>query len=102
LGKRTVLVLPNPHNFLGYLYFKKKWYARAVTALNNALAIAQENCYAHFYLRLAYAGMYADASKVDPLRKAYKNCFDDQVAKTRSFADQYPLRVAWLNRWLKN
>ena len=86
------------HQFMGYLYYRKKMFRESRDAFEQALAIDPEDCYTHFYLCYVYAALIRENHNT----KALKDRFDIHVAKTRSFADSHPLRVEWLNRWLEN
>ena len=89
---------PFGYQFRGYLYYCQKAYKEAVEALETALQLAPQSCYAHFYLTYAYAGLYQQASKLNPRREHYKERFNYHREQTRSFEDRHPIRVAWLNR----
>jgi tetratricopeptide (TPR) repeat protein len=91
---------PFGNNFMGYIYYRKKQYAKAADAFEKAIALNSDNCYADFYLSYVYAWLYDRAPKLDPRRKVYKNRFHHHVARTRSYASHHPLRVAKLNKWL--
>jgi tetratricopeptide (TPR) repeat protein len=91
---------PFGYNFMGYIYYRKKQYSKAANAFEQAIALEPDNCYAEFYLTYTYAWLYDKALKLDPRRKTYKNRFRDHAARTRSYADRHPLRVAKLNSWL--
>jgi len=89
---------PFGHRFRGYLHYRQKQYGKAVADLEAALQLNPEDGYAHFYLTYAYAGLYQEASRLDPRRSGYKERFGLHRERTRSFTDRHPLRVAWLNR----
>ena len=89
------------HQFLGYLYYCKKMNTQALAAFKQALAINPEDIYSHFYLCYVYAALRSGLSKQDAQWGNYKAAFDAHIAKTRSFADTHPIRVQWLDRWLK-
>jgi tetratricopeptide (TPR) repeat protein len=92
---------PFGHNFSGYLFYRKKDYKQAKQAFENTLSIDPDNAYAHFYLTYTYAGLYSDASALNPMKKSYRQRFNRHKEKMRSFAATHPLRVAYLNRWLE-
>lgn len=88
------------YNFMGYIYYRKKMYSKAVDAFEKALSLNPDNCYSHFYLSYSYAWLYDKANKMDPRRKSYKDNYSHHAAKTRSYRQSHPLRVAKLDRWL--
>lgn len=88
------------HNFKGYILYRKGEDAHAADALETALSLESDNCYAHYYLAYVYARRYDDASRLDPRRNTFLERHQSHVAETRSFRDNHPLRVEKLNRWL--
>ncbi len=88
------------YNFMGYIYYRKKAYAKAVDAFEKALSFNQDSCYPHFYLAYTYAWLYSQAHKLDPRRKSYKQSFRRHAARTRTFQESDPFRVQMLDRWL--
>lgn len=87
------------YKFMGYIYYRKKEYAKAADAFEKALSINQD-CYSHFYLTYTYAWLYKKALKLDPRRSTYKKRFNYHKTQTQSYEDQHPLRVQKLNKWL--
>jgi tetratricopeptide (TPR) repeat protein len=90
------------HQFRGYVHYCQQTYDKAVADLETALRLDPDDCYAHFYLTCAYAGLYQKASRLDPRRRRYEERFRFHRLHTRSFADKHPLRAAWLNRFYPN
>lgn len=88
------------HNFRGYILFRKGEDAEAAEALETALSLESDNCYAHYYLAHVYARRYNNAPKIDPRRKTFLERYREHVAMTRSCRDSHPLRVEMLNRWI--
>jgi tetratricopeptide (TPR) repeat protein len=88
------------YNFRGYILYRKGQDAEASDALEAALALAPENCYAHYYLARIYARRYESATGLDPRRNTFLERYQEHVAATRSHGGAHPLRVEMLNRWI--
>lgn len=89
-------------NFLGYLHYCKKAYAKAAEAFKQALAVKPDNCYAHFYLAYTYAWLHKQTAKLDPRRGRYNKRHKYHVEQTRQYRGEHPLRVRKLDMWLSN
>lgn len=88
------------HNFLGYIYYCKKAYAKAAASFEQALVLNPENGYAHFYLAYTYAWLHKQSTKLDPRRNSYRTRHKHHVNETRKYESAHPLRVRKLDRWL--
>ena len=89
------------YNFLGFLYYRLSKYQQSLSALEHAISLDTDNVYAYCLMARNYALLHRDASRLDPRRKGYRDAVFELLAKAQVAPGQDPIRVAWLNSWLK-
>jgi len=88
------------HNYLGYLYYCEKHYKPAIKELNKAVQLRADNCYAYAKLSRTYAGLFLDASELDPRRTGYRRKAVMMFEKASATESADPRRIKWLQRYL--
>ncbi|HSV44078.1 MAG TPA: tetratricopeptide repeat protein, partial [Candidatus Bathyarchaeia archaeon] len=89
------------HSFLGYLYLQENDFQKAVDELEQALKLDPNNGYVLCKLSRAYGNLYLKSTALDPRRGFYKAKSNEMYEAARNAGDANPLRLKWLNHWLK-
>ncbi|MBW1802548.1 MAG: TPM domain-containing protein [Deltaproteobacteria bacterium] len=92
---------PFAYNFLGYLYLEENEYKKAIAALEKAVDLQPDNCYAYCKLSRAHAMIFLGQGKLDPRRNAHVDACRKMLRKAETTLTTNPRRVRWLKRWLK-
>jgi tetratricopeptide (TPR) repeat protein len=105
LKEMKAYVTRRPHdvfgrNYLGYLYYCLKQYDEAIAHLNKAVELRPDNCYAYAKLSRAYAGLYLEASDIDPRRTGYRQKAVEMSEKASTTESPDPWRIKWLQQYL--